>query len=473
MDGSNIANRELAAGSQVGKYTIIRRLARGGMAEVYLAKEDALDRLAAVKLILPQMADEAQFLSMFKGEARIAATLSHPNIAQTLDAGEVSGEPFLAMEYVHGKTVHSLLRAASKGDVDVPLGCGLALVTGACAGLHYAHERRALSGEPLNIVHRDVSPSNLMCRYDGTVKLLDFGIAKAASQTHATAAGFLKGKSGYMSPEQCADEPIDRRSDVFNLGILLYELTTAHRAFYGDNPVAVINKIANARFTRPRDIDQSYPVALEKIVLKALEADPALRYQTAAEMQQDIEAFARTRKLDTSTGALGALMMKLYGDQPYPAIPTEPDLRVVAGHTEVDLDGLPTVAREQGRSASRWVVPLVGGGLAAVVFAAWSFSGAQPEAAAEPPQAAAPAAKQPAPAPEKPRHTSEPADPGEPASPVPQPEVAAPEPEPEPEPVKEPRKRRKTKTKSKPKPKAKRKKAKTSKHRSGPEGMYP
>lgn len=318
-------------GSRIGPYVLMGRLARGGMAEVHLARERGpagVERLVALKVILPHMAEEQRFVSMFLNEARVAATLNHPNIASVFGVGEERGEPYLVMEFVHGRTVQGLLRHCGSENIDIPLGCALEIVIRACSGLHYAHERRDIAGDPLLIVHRDVSPSNLMVRFDGSVKLLDFGIAKAASQTSATAAGVFKGKPGYMSPEQCADEPLDRRSDIFNLGILLYELTTSSRAFFGDNPVAVINKIANAKFTRPRDLVPGYPAELEAVVVRAMDANPENRFETAQAVQEALESFARTKGLDVSGVTLAKLMTTCFGDEPYPAIPG-------AGHTEV------------------------------------------------------------------------------------------------------------------------------------------
>ena len=377
--------RELPTGARIGRYTVIRRLARGGMAEVYLAREEGpvgVERLVALKVILPHMADEARFLSMFKTEARVAATLDHPNIAQVREAGEFRGEPYLAMEYVHGRTVQSLLRGCSDRRMPIPLGCSLALVIGACAGLHYAHERCDLSGRPLGIVHRDVSPSNLMLRYDGSIKLVDFGIAKAASQTSATATGFFKGKTGYMSPEQCADEPLDRRSDVFNLGILLYELTTTRRAFFGDNPVAVINKIANGRFTKPSRHVPGYPPELEEIVLRAMAPDPEARYDSAAAMQLELEAFVRAHKLDVSSAALAGLMRSVFGDDPYPSIPTMGAPGVALVDTEVEVESL-AETRERRHGSRAWMFAI--GGVAALGIASaavWSWMGAPADVAA-------------------------------------------------------------------------------------------
>lgn len=295
---------------------------------MYLAHERSpggIERFVALKLILPAMTGEQSFVSMFLNEARVAATLDHPNIAQVLTAGNYAGEPYMIMEFVHGETVHRLLRGSTGPDDEpIPLPVALELVIRACSGLHYAHERRDLAGKPLRIVHRDVSPSNLMVRFDGTVKLLDFGIAKASSQTTATETGVFKGKSGYMSPEQCADEALDRRSDVFNLGILLYELTTLHRAFFGDNPVAIINKIANARYRRPSEIDPDYPAGLETIVAKALAVEPDERYSTALALQLALEDFATAHRMTTSPTQVAAFMADRFGEHPYPSVDDVP-----------------------------------------------------------------------------------------------------------------------------------------------------
>jgi len=484
--------RELGAGARIGDYTIVRRLARGGMAEVHLAHERGvagIERFVALKLILPHMADEASFVSMFLNEARVAATLDHPNIAQVLAAGEHGGEPYLVMEYVHGETVHRLLRRASETG-PLPLGAALHIVSRACAGLHYAHQRTDLSGQPLGIVHRDVSPSNLMVRFDGTVKLLDFGIAKAASQTTATASGVFKGKSGYMSPEQCADERIDRRSDIFNLGILLYELTTLHRAFFGDNPVAIINKIVHARYEPPANLVPGYPPALAAILKKALAVEPGERYANALDLQLALEDFARERKLAMSSSEVAAYMRAQFGEHPYPsatdlsAIPTE--IAPLPSETELH----PTVVvtdpalRRPGRS-HLWVAAA---GLAGtLVLGGWWLNGKS--ASLRPTEATVADEAQSIPRAPQPEPVTRPA--AEPATadatatrgpqtkanakgePKAEPEVPAPTTDPEPQPT--PTAKRKKRKSSKRKPKSRRR-AKAQPKRDadhGPEGFYP
>jgi len=217
----------------LGKYELIKRIATGGMAEIYLARVSGLpgfEKIVVVKRILPQLATNQEFVQMFLDEARVAATLHHPNIVQMYDIGAVDGNYFISMEYLHGEDLRSIARAMrQKGQDRVPLEHALGIGVGIAAGLHYAHEKVGFDGKPLHIVHRDITPQNIFVTYDGGVKLVDFGIAKASNRASETRYGSLKGKIPYMSPEQCRSEPLDRRSDIFSLGILLYEQTTSVR----------------------------------------------------------------------------------------------------------------------------------------------------------------------------------------------------------------------------------------------------
>ena len=219
----------IAMGERLGRYEVIRHLATGGMAEIYLARTLGIgdfERYAVVKVSAGERRGNRQFVDMFLDEARLAAGLHHGNIAQVYEVGEEVGEYFYAMEYVHGDTVRSLLEVCAQQQVRIPFEVALAIVVAAAAGLHYAHERTGADGRPLAIVHRDVSPSNLMVSYDGAVKVLDFGIARASERATETESGVVKGKYAYMAPEQCRAQALDRRADVFSLGIILYELTT-------------------------------------------------------------------------------------------------------------------------------------------------------------------------------------------------------------------------------------------------------
>ena len=302
-------------------YELIGRLAVGGMAELYLARGQAADGRAQVvvlKRILPHLAEDPEFVRMFRDEAHLAATLKHPNIVRVFDIGKQDDDYYFTMEYVHGENLRAILRTAQKRGAAIPLPHILTITLGITAGLHYAHQQVDREGNPLKIVHRDVSPTNVLVAYDGSVKIVDFGIAKAAAGTHVTQAGMLKGKASYMAPEQCRAEAVDSRSDVFAIGILLFEMTTLTRLFRGENELAILHQVLTGAVPPPSTRRQGYPPELERIVLKALQSDPARRYQTAAELQNDISNFAATHGLSPSNAALGQYLRSLFGDKPLP-----------------------------------------------------------------------------------------------------------------------------------------------------------
>ncbi|HSD86039.1 MAG TPA: serine/threonine-protein kinase, partial [Kofleriaceae bacterium] len=309
-------SRQLGPGDKLGKYEVIRQIAIGGMAELYLARTlgiEGFEKLVVVKRILPQYVANATFVNMFLNEARIAATLHHPNVAQVYDIGLDEGDYFFAMEYVHGEDLDHISIASEEQGVPISLDAALTLAAGLCAGLHYAHERVSVDGKPQQIVHRDVSPSNVLVSYDGAVKLVDFGIARAASRPGTTATGGLKGKIAYMSPEQCkAKATLDRRTDIYAVGTLLYELTTGQLPFSGETEYQILNQIVNEDVPRPSTIVPDYPPALEAILLKALARDPDARYRSALEMQGAIEDFAHDTRLRISPLVLGRLMGTLF-----------------------------------------------------------------------------------------------------------------------------------------------------------------
>jgi serine/threonine protein kinase len=308
---------ELAPGSTLGSYELLRRLACGGMAELYLARArgiEGFEKVVVLKRILPQFAQNSDFVSMFLDEARLSATLQHPNIAQVHDIGQWHGSYFFTMEYIHGQDVRGILQAAARRHQRIPLAQALTMIVGAAAGLHAAHEKRSLDGRPLKIVHRDVSPSNVLVSYDGAVKVVDFGVAKAAQRQTETRTGTLKGKIAYMSPEQCLGKPLDRRSDIFALGILLYELTTGRRLFKGEAEFGVMQRIVSEDVTPPSHLVASYPVDLEKIVIKALRRDREERYATAQDLQLDLEHFAGNHRLTLSQVMLARFMQTLFAD---------------------------------------------------------------------------------------------------------------------------------------------------------------
>lgn len=311
----------------MGRYHLLRKLASGGMAELYLACAEGLGgfrKLVVVKRVLPHLAENGEFVRMLLQEARLAAALNHPNVVSVLDVGETDGEYFVVMEYVHGRDVHRLLRDQTR-EGGLPLRMALAIALGAARGLHHAHQRTDLDGSPLGIVHRDVSPSNVLVGYDGSIKVTDFGIAKASAITRNTRSGSIKGKAGYMAPEQCRGEAMDRRVDVFALGILLYELTTHQRMFWGDNDFAVMNRIVEGRWDPPNTIVDGYPQELEQIITRAVSLEPAARYPDAESFAREVEAFTVAKGLQCTTAALAAWMEQQYGSPPMPQVERQPD----------------------------------------------------------------------------------------------------------------------------------------------------
>ncbi len=304
--------------TRLGSYEILRKLARGGMAELFLARTvgpEGFQKLVVLKKILPHYAANPRFVRLFLDEARLAATLDHPHIAHVYDLGMVDGNYFFAMEYVHGQDVRATLRRTARLQAQFPIDHAVFIVHAVAAALHYAHERRRPDGALLGIVHRDVSPANLLVSYDGAIKLVDFGVAKAATSSVKTRTGTLKGKIAYMSPEQAKGSPIDRRSDVFALGIVLWEMVATQRLFKGDNDLATIQLIINSTPPPLRQLRPECPAELEHIVERALANDPAARYQTAEELQLALEEFAREHRLKQSAIALRAHMQELFADE--------------------------------------------------------------------------------------------------------------------------------------------------------------
>src|SRR4051812_40128795 len=311
--------------SRLGRYMVLKHLASGGMADVLLGRTDGIEgfeRHVVLKRIRPEHARDQRFIRMFLDEARVAANLHHQHIVQVHDTGESDGEYFIAMEYIHGEDVRSILSAASKRRAHVPLGLAVAIVSATAAGLHYAHERRGNDRRPLGIVHRDISPSNVLVGYDGSIKVLDFGIAKASMRTE-TRSGSLKGKISYMSPEQLKGSAIDRRSDVYSLGVVLYELATTTRLFKGESDYMVMDQIVNGRVSLPQVRRPDLPNELSAIIMRAIAPDPERRYFTAEELRVAIDQFANKTGLTASTSAIGGYLRKQFGDRPEPWLELE------------------------------------------------------------------------------------------------------------------------------------------------------
>ncbi len=280
-----------------GRYEILGRIASGGMAEIYLARDplgQTMVKHLVIKRVLPHMADNDEFIEMFLDEGRIANRLYHPNVCHVYESGEVDGSYFMAMEWVHGPPLRRVIRRANERG-RVPLPIAAKIVSHIAEALHYAHDAKGEGGVPLHIVHRDVSPHNIMLSWTGAVKLLDFGIAKAATQSAHTQAGVVKGKYSYMSPEQCRSEEVDRRADVFALGICLYEVLTGRPLYHRDTVLNTMQAIVYDEVPSVRAVDETLPHEIDRIVQKALQKDPATRFQSAGEMHDALERFLAMR----------------------------------------------------------------------------------------------------------------------------------------------------------------------------------
>ncbi len=305
--------------ARIAKYEIVGRLAAGGMAEILLARltgPSGFERAVVVKRILPHLAAEQNFRTMFLDEARIVARIHHPNVVQVQELGQDGDELYLAMEYLEGESTAALLRRLHLQDRRIDLSLGAYVVAQACAGLHAAHELRGPDGSPLELVHRDVSPQNVFVTYGGEIKVLDFGIAKAADRVTRTETGTFKGKFEYASPEQCLGQPIDRRSDVFAMGVVLYELTTGKRLFKRENHLLTMRAICSSEIPQPSSIVEGYPAELEAICLRALAHDKKERFATAGEMRTELLKAARNLGLEPEADvALARLMADLFADR--------------------------------------------------------------------------------------------------------------------------------------------------------------
>jgi serine/threonine protein kinase len=279
----------------LGKYQLVSKLATGGMAEVYLARAEGpmgFAKSLVVKCILPHLAADPRFVEMFISEARLAAQLDHPQIVQIFDFGEVDGTWYLAMEYIDGLNLRVLARRAKDAGLPLPPACCVRIVASACEGLAFAHDRRdTATGEPLGLIHRDISPDNILLSLQGAVKVADFGIAKAADQGHKTQAGVIKGKIAYMPPEQIRRMTLDRRVDVYALGVVLYELLTGHRPFDATHRAGLMQAILHEPFVPAEARRPDLPALLGPILERALAKDREQRYPDCRALQTDLERF--------------------------------------------------------------------------------------------------------------------------------------------------------------------------------------
>lgn len=301
---------------RVGRYQLVHRLAVGGMGEIFLARERGLagfDRQVVVKLLIPELAEQPDLVTLFIDEARIAANLTHPNIVQVYEFGQDAAGYYLAMEYVPGQ---NLARIAARAVKD-PRGLltrelAVHLIAEMARGLDYAHRAHDAEGRPLGIVHRDVSPHNLLLSIHGDVKVMDFGIAKSANTLHRTATGVVRGKYAYMSPEQLAGESLDAMTDVYSAGVMLWELTLMRRLWTGKDELAVIEQVRAGNVARPREIDPAYPADLEEIVMHAIARDRERRTASAAALEADLRGWLALHGAVIDRSALGRVVTTLF-----------------------------------------------------------------------------------------------------------------------------------------------------------------
>ena len=298
-----------------GKYTLIAKIGHGGMAEVFLAANRGpagFTKLAVLKRLHPHLEDEENLLGMFLDEARLAARLNHPHVVQTYEVGQSDGLHYLAMEYLEGQSFARILRHARQTEQPLPLAVGVRLFIDVLDGLHYAHTLRDFDGSPLGVVHRDISPGNLFVTYEGQVKLLDFGIAKAGTQLNETRAGQVKGKFAYIAPEQARPGGHDHRADIWSLGVVMWEAFAGRRLFKGESEVLTLHNTLNSQvISLDTEID-GIPEQLAAIVDRALQRDPDMRYQSAHEMREDLEGFMHDAGLRASRSDIGRFVTELF-----------------------------------------------------------------------------------------------------------------------------------------------------------------
>lgn len=307
--------KELSSGSALGRYELLVRLGLGGMASVWVARERGQaatrENLVAVKAMLPEIAQQSEFRAMFLEEGQIVRAIEHPNVVRVHDVGEHQGTLFMSMEWVEGDSLRAVIREARKRR-PIPPEMAVKIIADAAAGLHAAHELRGWDGELRHLVHCDVSPHNILVGIDGRAKIVDFGVANARL-TSSDDTERVKGKFAYMSPEQARGEKLDRRSDIFSLGIVLYELTTGERLFRGENSAHTLALVTTGKVPDPRSLQSDYPTRLAQITMRALERDPARRYQTADELRDALERYLIDERIMVSHSSVAQLVRRVLG----------------------------------------------------------------------------------------------------------------------------------------------------------------
>jgi len=307
--------QDLESMNKIGPYLLHKKVATGGMAELFLSdyvREDGFRRRVAVKRILPHLAQNPDFIRMFTREARLAALLHHPNVIQIFDYGKIGNAYFIAMEYIDGKDLGEILWALKQG---LPVDLGIYIISEICKGLDYSHSKRDdKTREPLNIVHRDITPQNLLISYQGEVKISDFGISKARSEPSFTQAGVIKGKLSYLSTEQALGEPVDHRADIYALGLVFHETLTGKRVFQFDSDLEAIRAIPKMEIEPLINARPEVPEELNRIVMKCLERNKDLRYQSASELHADLVALRKGLKITFDASDLADFMKKSFGE---------------------------------------------------------------------------------------------------------------------------------------------------------------
>jgi serine/threonine-protein kinase len=351
------------AAEVLGRYRVIRTLAFGGMAQILLAVDTSTGKTVVVKRILPQYAASADFVQFFIHEGELGQRLKHANLVETLDAGRIDGAPFITLEYLRGVPAIELLRAAARAHVELPLGAAVRIVADTARGLHYAHMACDDDGRPLGVVHRDVTPHNLFVCTSGVTKVLDFGIAKAASQLHQTRTGTIKGKFAYLAPEQIRGQPIDKRVDVFALGIVLHELLTLKPLFRGHNDGETLQRVLELEVPPPERVRPGVPPGLGAVALRALQRDPDRRLPSAEALANSIEAVAQAEYIDASAEVVAELIAELcpnvaeeakappHDDQTQD--PPEAELRLDAESLEIDESAPVAIGMQTGKQAAQ------------------------------------------------------------------------------------------------------------------------
>lgn len=300
---------------QFGKYLLLDKIGTGGMAEIFLAKEQGLagfERFVVIKRVLPFYVNDDKFIKMFLDEAKLAAQLNHPNIVHIFDFGKEGESYYIAMEYIAGGDLEKIANKAEKAEKVIPLEYCCEIIAQVAEGLYHAHTLSDMYGNILNIVHRDVSPQNILVNFNGKVKMVDFGIAKAASQSNKTRTGVIKGKLSYMSPEQISGKTLDGRSDVFALGVLLYELTMGVRLFKAESDLRVLKMITEEPITQPIETNPAFPRELNNIIMKALERDRDKRYLNAQDLRVDLQKFLKNQNLEAVDAKLADFMKDIF-----------------------------------------------------------------------------------------------------------------------------------------------------------------